>query len=162
MTIHSSSSITSDPRILGKNRRDSTPLGRSIDQEGNFQFEISELAEKIETLANETGNLRVVVQDRPQKYSIQIHDLGEDSYELLQPLYVLVEEYPNDDLIIASLPEIEVYGDGNTLSIAINHLQNAILDLYDELVECGPLELGELPLRWLSTLKKVIKKRDSL
>lgn len=117
----------------------------------------SGILERLESLTNQTGQLRVDVQDRPVKYNTQVRDLGDDNYSLNEPLIVSIEEYPGEDTVIASFPEIEVFGEGVTEAEALMNLKWAILDLYEELMESAPDELGDLPKAWLSILRKIVK-----
>ena len=120
----------------------------------------SSILERLETLTNQTGQLRVDVQDRPVKYNSQVRDLGDESYSLNEPLIVSIEEYPGEETVIASFPEIEVFGEGATEAEALMNLKWAVLDLYEELTESASDELGDLPKAWLSILRKIIKQND--
>ena len=120
----------------------------------------SSVLERLETLTNQTGQLRVDVQDRPVKYNTQVRDLGDENYTLNESLMVSIEEYPSEDTVIASFPEIEVFGEGATEAEALMNLKWSILDLYEELLESAPNELGDLPKTWLSILRKIIKHND--
>lgn len=120
----------------------------------------SGILERLESLTNQTGQLRVDVQDRPVKYNTQVRDLGDDNYSLNEPLIVSIEEYPGEDTVIASFPEIEVFGEGVTEAEALMNLKWAILDLYEELMESAPDELGDLPKAWLSILRKIVKQNN--
>ena len=117
----------------------------------------SNILERLETLTNQTGQLRMDVQERPVKYTTQIRDLGDESYSLLEPLIISVEEYTNEDTVIAGFPEIEVFGEGVTEAEALMNLKLAILDLYEELTDTPLDELGDLPKVWLAVLRKTIK-----
>lgn len=120
----------------------------------------SSILERLETLTNQTGQLRVDVQEKPLKYNSQIRDLGDENYTLNEPLIISIEEYPGEDTVIASFPEIEVFGDGATEAEALMNLKWAILDLYEELVGSVPDELGDLPKAWLLILRKIIKETN--
>lgn len=163
MTRTSKISQTSDPRIRESYIRDRTgviPYEESIGEiESQDQF--SELTESIQTLVNQTGQLRLEIHERPNKWTTQIRNLGDEGYDLTEPLPILIEEYPGDEVIIARLPELEVFGEGCTDSEAILNLKMAILDLYDELIETEYDLLGDLPRTWLQTLKRVIVKNNS-
>lgn len=123
------------------------------------EADVSDLTERVETLTNVVGGLRVTVQDRPQKYNVEIRDLDDPSYELTEAMLVLVEEYPADDVVIASVPELEVFGEGVSLSHALTDLKGSILDLYDDLVESDSNELDVVPMNWLDTMKRMIVQR---
>lgn len=149
---------TSDPRT--KEAREPTPITASqLYEDVEDTQVIGELCERIETLVNITGQFRSEILDLPNKYNTQIRDLGDPEYQLIEPIFVLIEEYPNDDRLIASFPEIEVFGEGVTITEAIYNLKFSILDLYDELVNSDPEELGELPEAWLRILNSMIVKK---
>jgi hypothetical protein len=118
------------------------------------------ILDRLETLTNQTGQLKADAQERPVKYNTQIRDLGDDNYSLVEPLILSVEEYTSEDIVIASFPEIEVFGEGVTEAEALTNLKLAILDLYEELIDTSPDELGELPKAWLSILQKIIKQAE--
>src|SRR3990172_12836939 len=151
MTSSTQRSVTEIPRVEEMFYQGSTTEGTE-----------SNSLERLETLTNQTGQLRVDVQDRPVKYNSQVRDLGDESYTLNEPLMVSIEEYPGEDTVIASFPEIEVFGEGATEAEALMNLKWSILDLYEELMECSPDELGDLPKAWLSILRKVIKQNNEL
>ncbi|HFE67510.1 MAG TPA: hypothetical protein ENJ93_09640 [Chloroflexi bacterium] len=97
------------------------------------------------------------IVDRPIKWSTTIFDLGEEEYDLVTPLSILIEEYGEND-VIARFPELEISGIGGTDAEAIQNLKHAILDFYDELTETDPDTLGKLPQMWLRILTKLIHK----
>ncbi len=97
-------------------------------------------------------------QNRPVKYNVQIRDIGDPNYQLTDSLFISIEEYPGENTVIASFPEIEAFGEGETESEAILNLKYAILDMYDELTETPPEKLGDLPKTWLHVLRQIIKK----
>lgn len=132
-------------------------IEKMFDQGSVFESTGTSILERLETLTNQTGQLRVDVQDRPTKYNSQIRDLGDENYSLVEPVIVSIEEYTNEDTFIASFPEIEVFGEGVTEAEAIMNLKWAILDLYEELSDISTDELGDLPKTWLSVLNKIIK-----
>ncbi len=163
MTRVSKFSQTSDPRIKEANIRDATgvlPYDELV-RENDTQDQFSELTESVQTLVNQTGQLRLEIHERPNKWTTQIWDLGDEKYQLTAPLSILIEEYPGDEVVIARLPELEVFGEGFTDSEAIYNLKLSILDLYDELTEIDIALLDDLPQTWLKTLKKTITKTNS-
>lgn len=116
------------------------------------------LIDRIETLTNQTGQLRSEVRERPLKHNTQIRDLGENGYDVLEPILITIEEYISEDNVIACFPEVEVFGEGVTEAEAITNLKQGILDLYDELDEIPKEELGNLPSSWQKILRKIISK----
>jgi hypothetical protein len=157
MTSFHPPSQTLDPRIKAWPSQSSTT--EELEQPENTQANIAELlVERVETLANQTGHLRLEVQDRPIKYNVQLRDLGDAHYKLADPVFVTIEEYPGEDTVIASFPEVEAFGEGVTEAEAIQNLKCAMLDLYEELDETLPEELGGLPKAWLRVLRQIIQK----
>lgn len=149
MTNSTRRSVTEIPRVDEMFYQGSTTEGTE-----------SSILERLETLTNQTGQLRVDVQERPVKYNSQIRDLGDEDYALNEPLMVSIEEYPGEDTVIASFPEIELFGEGATEAEALMNLKWSILDLYEELTDSSPDELGDLPKAWLSILRKIIIKNN--
>lgn len=94
----------------------------------------------------------------PVKWSTQIWDLGDAGYYLNYPVMIVVEEYPDEEIVAARFPEVEAYGEGQTEPEAILRLKCSILDLFVELNEADPESLGELPQSWLRVLNRLIAK----
>ena len=86
-----------------------------------------------------------IIEVAPVKFNVQIRDLGDEDYTLNEPLLITIEEYPGEDEVIASYPELELFADGITESEAIAALKFEILDLYDELQKCLREEMLILP-----------------
>ncbi len=114
------------------------------------------ILERLESLTNQTGQLKLEVMERPLKYNSQIRDLGDETYKLTESILITIEEYLGDDTVIASFPEVEAFGEGTTETEAILNLKLSILDLYSELKETPVDELGNLPRSWLNVLQKII------
>ena len=129
-----------------------------ISQGSTTQDTQTNILERLETLTNQTGQLRLDVQDKKIKYNTQLRDLGGDGYKLAEPVLITIEEYLGEDTIIANFPEVEVFGEGVTEAEAILNLKWAILDLYQELTEISPEQMGDLPKTWLSVLQQIIQK----
>jgi len=161
MTYSSQVPVTSDPRTKSRGK-DITPVQilKLSEEEGLYSSNINELTESLENLVNQTGQLRTEIHGRPIKYNVQIFDIGDENYKLAEPILAIVEEYPNDDTIIASFPEVETFGEGVSESEAIINLKFAILDLYEELLGIDTKDLGNLPKAWLQVLKRVIQNNE--
>lgn len=146
---------TSDPRI---------PTGREENVSTYEEFPQTDwqesITEQVETLTNQTGQLRSEVYEHPQKYNVQIFDTGDPDYQLTAPILILIESYILNDAYIASFPELEIFGEGVTESEAIINLKYSLLDLYDELHDCDKSELGDLPRTWLRILDRLINKEN--
>jgi len=119
---------------------------------------IAALSATVESLVNQTDLLRTEARMRPVKWTTQIYDLGDDAYTLREPVLVLIEEYPEEVNIVARLPELELFGEGKTVSEALLALKHSMLDLYDELVAEDIGALGYLPQSWLRILNRLISK----
>jgi len=133
-----------------------TQIPRNLVGFGTQDSSTNDIKDRLETLTNQTGELKLEVMDRPLKYNSQIRDLGDEAYNLLEPLLIAIEEYPGEDITIASFPEIEAFGEGVTEADAILSLKTAILDLYDELKDTPSSTLGVLPRSWWNVLQKII------
>jgi len=86
--------------------------------------------------------------------SITVYDLDE-SHPLKQPIHAVLQE--SGDAVLASWPELHLYGEGETPNDAIAALKVEIIDLYNDLSSTSPSELGILPQRWLKSLTQVIR-----
>lgn len=109
----------------------------------NIQKIICELKEEIKNL-----------QGRETIYETSLYDLGNKKYKLRNPINIIIEVY--EDEFIAKFPELEIFGSGNTETMAILDLKNEIIILYDELVNYSEKELGRLPQMWRRILKKLV------
>ena len=156
----SAATQTTDPRLGEGAPQRETPLSPYLLFPGEIAPEpdLTELTQCVQTLVNETGNLRVAMTDRPVKYNTYIDDLGDPEYELLQPFMALIEEYPDSDQVIAALPEVETFAEAPNMSEALIFLKNSILDLYDDLVSTRDDELGPLPAAWKRILVRHIRR----
>ena len=143
---------TGDELALGFWHRDESELDKSeIDIEGFAPpGEIADTAPITDFDYDDFSEIR------PVKYNVQIRDLGDEDYFLKEPLLITIQEFPGEDDIIASFPELELFGDGVTETEAIANLKFEILDMYDELIGENPSGLGEKPQAWLRILKSVI------
>lgn len=155
-------SIIDEARVpIRKTITSSTPL--KVVQGIRADTRVPLLEEGVMSVEAETtiflGDLFSSKSIRPsEKWSTQIRDLGEEQYKLLTPLTIIIEEYPPDETVMARYPEFELFGEARTESEAIKQLKEEILDLFDELTELHPTELGDLPLSWKRILKTIIAK----
>jgi len=119
--------------------------------------------ENLEKLRQEVAELKTQVKDLTEGmekttkiYSASIHELGDEQYQLIVPLQIVVEEYEEET--VARIPELNLYASADTDSEAINELKQEIIGLFEEL-SCSKRKLGPLPASWLITLRKLIVKR---
>lgn len=140
--------------ITGKGRGTGEPWRDFIENEMDFPPVDSAIVAEIHS--SNGGDEERVIDERPIKTNAQIRDLGDGAYELLEPIFITIEEYCEQEVFLAGFPEVEAFGEGETESEAIANLKSDILDIYDELTECDPDELGSKPLSWLRILSKII------
>jgi hypothetical protein len=86
----------------------------------------------------------------------QIRDLGAEQLRLSEPITVVIEEYPDEENIVARFPEVEAFGEGATEAEALLYLKEDIRRLYFDLAGSKPEELGTLPKAWLRVLQQII------
>ncbi len=86
-----------------------------------------------------------------------LYTLGNDRVFLKVPIVVYVTWY--EDEIIASLPEVEVWGAGPTETMAVRSLIDSVLALFEELSDKPDEELGLLPLQWKRVLSEKVGRR---
>ncbi|MBI5190261.1 MAG: hypothetical protein HZA22_06270 [Nitrospirae bacterium] len=110
---------------------------------------------KLQQLEEEIKALKESIGSKPMVEYTQLYDLGSDRFALRAPLNITLEFY--EDEVIAKLPEVEVWGAGNTESLAILDFKGQLVSMYEDLVEFeADGTLGKLPRMWLKALKKII------
>ena len=151
-------SQTEDPRSGFTVKQDKTEVRFVVptDEDG-ARSAVEILTSQVGVLNNGFDKLAEQLSSQPQRWSTFIIDLADAGYELLSPLPVVLEQYQDEDSIIARSPELEVLGEGATEAEALGVLKNEILDLFDELNELEHDELGDLPLSWLRILQQRIR-----
>lgn len=89
-------------------------------------------------------------------WSVSLVDLGSWELKLTHPLVVQIEDYGTE--FVASWPEVEAWGSGDSEAAALNALKDALVSLHDDLAGAADESLGKLPLRWKLALKAVVVK----
>jgi predicted RecB family endonuclease len=84
-----------------------------------------------------------------------LNDLGDPALELSRPVGVAVAY--EDDEVHVSVDDLDAWATGATLSEALDELKASIVELYRDLAESTPEELGPLPARWLALLRKLVR-----
>lgn len=87
-------------------------------------------------------------------FSVSMTSLGDDRFGLRFPITVMIEDY--GDEIVASWPEIEAWGAGETEADALNALKDDVVRLCEELLLSTDIQLGKLPMRWAMSLRAVV------
>ena len=117
----------------------------------SVKSELKECKEGIRTIFNELEELK----EKPITKQTQLVEIGA-GFEVISPIPVVIEEYRDE--VIASFPEIEVFGAGLCEAEAIVELKKKIREIFSELEGVDDDELGKLPLSWKRVLLKVVKK----
>lgn len=92
------------------------------------------------------------------RYIVPLNSLGSDQYELKRPIGVLIEEYGEDDDVMARLPEVGLYGHGATEDLAIEDLIETTVDYFTELDGTPDNGLGSLLLKHKARLNRFLEK----
>ena len=90
-------------------------------------------------------------------YTIFISDLRHDEYKLTQPIPVSIEY--EDNVIIASFYDVDVYGTGDDVQEAITDLCFQIVEIY-ELYSQNVSRLGPVPAREWKYLQTIVRSID--
>lgn len=85
-----------------------------------------------------------------------IRDLPDREYQLNENVS-FVYEY-GEDRILATIPELQIYGEGDTPEEAYRDLQLELLDIADDLYDIPDSDLGENPLSWKRILHRILRK----
>lgn len=112
-------------------------------REVELTSELPDLKEQIIQLSNLVSELSERLAAHPVVKPITLYDLNSANYSLIHPISATLESH--DSETDASFSEIEIFGSGATESEAIASLKLQILDIYEELRESNPAELGRLP-----------------
>jgi hypothetical protein len=99
--------------------------------------------------------LNVLVRQKYMAMS-QIFSIPSDVYRLKMPISVVLE-YENNE-VTASIPDLEIYGEGNSDTEALSDLKFELLDLIDIVFDEPDEKLGESPKMWKKSLQMVVEK----
>ena len=100
-------------------------------------------------------SLKDLSKSRTQISNTNIYNLPVKEYELISPIDVTLEFH--QDEVLAIIPDLEIYGEGNNQIEAINDLKLELIDLFEHLEEEPDEKLGEQAFAWKKTLKSLIK-----
>ncbi|MBE9574595.1 MAG: hypothetical protein IMF20_05635 [Proteobacteria bacterium] len=87
---------------------------------------------------------------------VPLNSLKHPKYHLQAPIHITLEF--EDDKVIASFDDIEVFSYSDTASEAIDLLCEEIIQIYEELQEDRE-NLGPLPNKWFQYLEDIIECR---
>ena len=87
---------------------------------------------------------------------IPLNSLKHPKYHLKSPIHITLEF--EDDKVIASFEDIEVFSYADTASEAIDLLCEEIIQIYDDLQQ-DQENLGPLPNKWWHYLKEIVECR---
>ncbi|MBM3237010.1 hypothetical protein FJZ31_12030 [Candidatus Poribacteria bacterium] len=114
--------------------------------------DISSRLEKIESISNKLENFIV-----PQSYTIFIQNLQHPFYRLRCPIPILIEH--DDDIVIATYHDIDMYGTGADIQEALSDLCDAIVEYYETLKD-NEGNLGLLTSQHYAFLKQIIEENQ--
>jgi hypothetical protein len=119
-------------------------IAQLTEQIGHLELRIRQLEGQVADLS-----------DRPSERLVEMSSLFTRDFHLKRPILVNIEE--DEDETLARWPTVGVTARGVTEPDAIENLGSAIVDLYVELRDSNPSELGETPLAWFSILTGVVE-----
>ena len=131
--------------------QDKTDLNELKQQIKSLEHAVSACLELIGSLSDYAEN--AVSYQTATINSITIDD---DDIILARPLFFLIEEYADDDEVVARIPELQANGFGKTEVDAINELKLTLGELYQDLMDTPNEGLGRLPLQWKRILQEVV------
>jgi hypothetical protein len=130
-----------------------TPFG----VETNIYSIVFQLSADIKQLSEEIRLLKEQLVDRPLVSSVTLSNLNNDSFEIIKPISIILEE--TDEESLARWPEVNGFGIGSTVYEAISDLKKNICELYSDINSHDQATLGELALETLRTLDIHIRVR---
>lgn len=128
----------------------------------NISEQLDELSGDIYSIKGEldkckksVSELHEKLESRPIVKQTNIAEISDD-FRVKIPIPVTIEEY--DDGVTASVAEIQLFATGATEAEALLRLKREIVSLYDELSETPREQLGNLLIRYLRVLGKLVEK----
>jgi hypothetical protein len=89
---------------------------------------------------------------------LPLNSLKKSGYTLNKPIFITIET--DEDVIIASLDDVEAFAYADTEFEAVNRLCEEIVALYEDLRK-NRENLGILPQKWLAFLDEVIEVHEN-
>lgn len=90
--------------------------------------------------------------------SVKIYGLNSHKYNLKCPIDVVLTIF--HDEVLASIPDLEIYGEGVNEIEAVNDLEDELIDLFEYLNSIPIKNLGKIPKKWLKIINFFIEKRN--
>lgn len=125
------------------------------DQLDKLSADIYSIKGELDECKKSIGKLHEKLETRPIVKQTNITEIG-NGFKVKIPIPVTIEEY--DDEVTASVPEIELFASGTTEAEALLRLKRGIVKLYDALSETPKEQLGNLLIRYLRVLGKLVEK----
>lgn len=98
-----------------------------------------------------------VSEKQPAESSGWIYQLRANDYNLKRPLFVKIEI--SEDEVFAVMPDLELYGEGQTEMEALDDLEIELIDLYKYLRPIPNNKLGKSPREWKRIITSLIQTR---
>ncbi len=110
------------------------------------------LLQRVAQLQTELLDVQQRRNDQPRTTQATLHELASD-WALDRPICATVESY--DDHVIARVPDLSVFGEGDTELEALEDLRANLVDLAEQLDELEPG--SELAERWKRLVRPVAR-----
>jgi hypothetical protein len=125
-----------------------------IANRGSVEKELSLLKSEIKDLKERLENL-----EENLSVSTKIYDLASEEYELNFPVDIILKNISGDE-VLALFPELELYGEGNIESAAIDDLKIELIDIHVMLNDIPDSNLSKKLKSSKRIINKLIKKRN--
>ncbi len=120
-----------------------------------------DLAKMRQTMESGLTDIRKDLIDRQESgatgLSLSIQEFGEEKYEAIKPIPVVVQ--PEDGEFLASFFEANIHAMGETDQEAFDNLRSSILDTYEELSEIPTSKLAPPALHQWNVLRCYMRRR---
>jgi len=123
-------------------------LNDNMEQSGSTAKELSLLKNEIKDLKERLKNL-----EENLSVNTKIYDLASDEYELNFPVDIILKNVSDDEVL-------ELYGEGNTESGAIDELKIEMIDIYGMLNDIPDSNLSKKLKSSKRIINKLIKKKN--
>ncbi len=99
------------------------------------------------------------LEKNPSIIKININDLQLNNYRLQKPVEAILKFYPKE--VLAVIPDLEIFGEGNNEVEAVNDLKLELLDLFDDLKDIPEKKLGKYPKSWKKIITSIIRENEN-
>lgn len=93
-------------------------------------------------------------KEKPEVRKTKIFDLSSDLYKLKRPIELRLEIFSDETLSI--IPELELYGEGDTETDSLEDIKAELIDLYEYIKKVPTEKLGRDPKAWKNIIDTII------